>query len=75
MKRWIWAVAACLIGASAANAEYIILRVILNRGPGGTAQPPGMGEGGPGVPGYPGEGPGGPGGPGPGFPGGPGYPG
>ena len=31
MKRWLWAAAACLVGTSAANAEYAIIRVWLNK--------------------------------------------
>ena len=83
IKHWMWAVAACLIAAPAANAEYMIIRVILNKnalntGTSSTGGPnfPGF----PGVPGFPGF-PGGPpgggmiGGPiGPGRPGGPGGP-
>ena len=45
MKRWIWAATACLIGASAANAEYVIIRVLLNKGPstgGGISGGPGF---------------------------------
>ena len=58
---------ACLVAASAADAEYIILRVVMNRGPD---------EAGPGGPGGP-VSPGGPGRPGGmvGMIGGPGSPG
>ena len=34
MRKWIWAAtaaAACLLGASSANAEYVIIRVVLNK--------------------------------------------
>jgi hypothetical protein len=67
MKRWIWAVTACLAGTSAVNAEYVIIRVVLNK----QALAPNTGNtgGAPGAPGFPGSpSPGGPGG----FPGGPG---
>src|SRR5213080_1869189 len=51
MKRWMWAAAACLIVAPAADAEYVIIRVILHKG--GTAPTNGGGMIGspPGVPG------------------------
>jgi Protein of unknown function (DUF1570) len=78
MKRFLWATTALLAVTTAANADYVILRVILNRS-GATGQPGAPGgqqfgnQGGPpGMPGMPG-GPGGPGGP-PGMPGGPGGP-
>ena len=77
MKRWLWAVAAALAVQTAAHAEYVIIRVLLN--PSGSAatptgqQPgfpggPGTGMGGGGALGIGGGGPGGR----PGFPGGPG---
>src|SRR5262245_2640104 len=88
MKRWIWAVTACLAVAPAAKAEYTIIRVILNKqafgtensGMAGMPGAPGFpgGPGGPGIPGFPGApGPGGGfrGGSGPGGPGFPGMPG
>lgn len=85
MKRWISAVVMCLFGASAANAEYVIIRVLLNKGPAGghSTSPSGPGNPGgmiggpppgPGIPGAPGGMLGMIGGPppGPGIPGAPG---
>ncbi len=51
MKRWVSVAVMCLIGAPAANAEYIIIRVLLNKSAPGTntgtnPNPPGF----PGIP-------------------------
>jgi hypothetical protein len=73
MRRWMWAAAACLFGVSAADAEYVIIRVKLNTAPanafnggGGGAQGALGGFGGvpigPGAPGMPTPGMPGPGG-------------
>jgi len=57
MKRWIWSVAAaaaCLLGNSGAKAEYVIIRVILNKSAMSTPASSGGFLGGPGAPGMPG---------------------